>query len=76
MKVEITAFSTSILFTIHEDTLTLLLRSIKQPREPSISCLVTTSYTPVACPQHVTAAQQSCNCGGHVGGAVLLYTAI
>lgn len=48
MKVGITAFSTSILFTIHEDTLTSLLGSIKQPREPSISCLVTTSYTPVA----------------------------
>lgn len=48
MNVEITAFPTSILFTIHQDTFPLLLRSVKQPREPSISCLVTTSYTPVA----------------------------
>lgn len=48
IKVEITAFSTLMRFTVHEDTLTLLLRSIKQPGEPSISCLVTTSSTPVA----------------------------
>lgn len=48
MKVEITAFSTSVLFTVHEDTLPLLLRLVTQPREPSISCLVTTSCTPVA----------------------------
>lgn len=47
VSTEITTLFIPVLFSIHEDTLTLLLSYIKQPSQP-ISCLVTTGYTLVA----------------------------